>query len=544
MARLAAAALALLCAGAAHAARVPGSPYPVCTSGLNSTSTLWTYDVSSGSQDDAFTVMLLQGVLSKRQPRVYRTNTGSAYIFWLAQLESLYGVTVNTTYARDAAGLVAAFASELQGYVLIDMSDNSTNVAVAAAASMNVIPVTTANQGIATSAGLQMLYDVRGKDLAWALSTFNNTKTGFTYSKSLTVMQLASESCCMGDFSVAMGALQWWPPQDNLLAPLTLEVLGSMQKPFAMLGWGPDEYNTVTAVSLFGGGVVASNWAANLDVFANFDVPAFAQNPMPNVPIPNPPRHTVSFLMSDGDNVQFLIDGFATDPTWFGSPDRGSVPMGWTLSPSLADLSPVEMSYLYSNAASGQNGPLFRDVFVAGVSGFGYLYPDSVGSPQDLDALTALSSAYMTKADMRIVNILGHGEGYANGTVASYLAHDNIDAVVWYNYDDYAGLKGSIDFVNGKPVIGGRFMLWGQDMPPDPTGPTFKNVTGLAQALLEQARDPTSSAGYSLIPVHAWSHNVTDCRTVMDLVNAAAPGTVDFVAPDEFVRRIMAGIAH
>jgi hypothetical protein len=71
--------------------------------------------------------------------------------------------------------------------------------------------------------------------------------------------------------------------------------------------------------------------------------------------------------------------------------------MGWTLSPSLADLGPSVMSYLYSHASSGP----FRDVFVAGVSGMGYFYPD-LSSDANLATLAAQTAAYMGKADMGV----------------------------------------------------------------------------------------------------------------------------------------------
>jgi hypothetical protein len=103
-------------------------------------------------------------------------------------------------------------------------------------------------------------------------------------------------------------------------------------------------------------------------------------------------------------------------------------------------------------------------------------------------------------------------------------------------------MKGNITFVGGKPVIGGRFNLWGDGS--NPSGPTFKNVTSLVTALLAQSTDVTTSAGYSLIPLHAWSHNVTDARTVMEALEAAAPGQVEVVTPDVFVARIVANIAH
>ncbi len=33
-----------------------------------------------------------------------------------------------------------------------------------------------------------------------------------------------------------------------------------------------------------------------------------------------PETHTVCFLMSDGDNIQWMLNLFAEDNRWFGSP--------------------------------------------------------------------------------------------------------------------------------------------------------------------------------------------------------------------------------
>jgi hypothetical protein len=122
--------------------------------------------------------------------------------------------------------------------------------------------------------------------------------------------------CCMGDYAIAVGALQWW--QDDITFPLAQLVWDSMRPPFIMTGWGPDEYGTVTRVSQAGGAVVASNWASDLDVFTNFDIPAFFQKAAPPPSPPPTAVHTACLLMSDGDNVQWLLDGFATEAQWFG----------------------------------------------------------------------------------------------------------------------------------------------------------------------------------------------------------------------------------
>ena len=48
--------------------------------------------------------------------------------------------------------------------------------------------------------------------------------------------------------------------------------------------------------------------------------------------------------MSDGDNIQWLLNWFITDRRWFGSNNRGQTSIGWTISPALSELAPTVMS--------------------------------------------------------------------------------------------------------------------------------------------------------------------------------------------------------
>jgi len=63
------------------------------------------------------------------------------------------------------------------------------------------------------------------------------------------------------------------------------------------------------------------------------------------------------------------------------------------------------------------------------------------------------------------------------------------------------------------------------------------------QRLLQQPADPSSPAGYSLVDVHVWSHNVSDVVMVAAMLEAAAPGRFDIVTPDVFVQRIIDNLA-
>jgi len=343
----------------------------------------------------------------------------------------------------------------------------------------------------------------------------------------------------MADVAIAMGALTWYVPDASKgLAPL---IWRSLTPPFIALGWGPDEFHTVSAASAAGGGVVASDWAQNLDALSSYDVPSLA----PRAPVRGAPRvagtktHTAAFLMSDGDNVQWLLGGFASSAAYFGSPDRGHVPMGWTVSSSLIDLAPAALHYLYRTASDGSELP-FADCFVAGLSGASYSYVNTDYNGPGFAQKLSLSLASAAKAGLRTQNVMTDGDTLPPEVAAAYLAPTSpLDAIFHYSYADYA-LGGGISFVGEKPVIEAKFNLWGDGS----MGHNFFNVSQAAASLAAASRDPTTSAGYSLIVVHAWTHNVSDARAVMDLANALAPGGVEFVTPDVLAARVAANVVH
>lgn len=55
--------------------------------------------------------------------------------------------------------------------------------------------------------------------------------------------------------------------------------------------------------------------------------------------------------MTDGDNVQWVLDGFE-QPKWYGSSSRGEVNLGWTLSLALSELAPTVVQVRCSSACA------------------------------------------------------------------------------------------------------------------------------------------------------------------------------------------------
>lgn len=585
------------------ASRVPGAPYPLPSAGLNSTSLLYVVDQTQVDMDHALLAASLQGIVSRVSPSVYRTlGNSSIWTTWLTVLESEFGVTASWAYQNDPLTLVRKLRPDLAGFVLANLTDtNSISAALTAAGLLDAVVATPVTAPGLISSGYKLLYDLRGLNVTWVLNTLNGTAAndGAAVSATVTVLQDPTKLTCLVDWSIFARAANWYCL--DMSDALSQRIWSSVSHGNAsVFGWGYSELDCVGAGTLAGAWTHATDWAINLDVYASFDIPAFHQlprqaaasaaqrqtaerlaaigvgaravrtTPPPTFPdtmftppsSPTDKVHTVTLLMTDGDNVQWLLGDFFTDPNFWASPDRGVVPLGWTMSPALADLAPSVLASIYATAARPNSTAGLRgsDVFVGAPSGVGYAYPDAF-APSALKPFSSLTSAYMGKADIQLLNLIA--ASYTESAATELLSQPEIDALIWYEFSSYIGLNGKVTWIpvpnpNGipprslsyrahahlrephtvgpgtvqKPVIGGRFLLWDG---------TFDNATSLAQKLLAQPRDASTSAGYSLIPVHVWTNNVTSVVSLVEQLAAGAPdGSVRVVAPDDFVAALAA----
>ena len=98
----------------------------------------------------------------------------------------------------------------------------------------------------------------------------------------------------------------------------------------AVLGWGPTEGSTVDTLASHALSIHAADWAVNVATHTSFYVPQLHQPThatLSNTPrsetrsagTPHPQtssaaapsKHTVVFLMTDGDNIQWLLNTFS-----------------------------------------------------------------------------------------------------------------------------------------------------------------------------------------------------------------------------------------
>lgn len=492
--------------------RIPGSPYPYSTP----PDLLYVTSESAYSYSEKIALQSLQGVIAQNKPEILRDMYGNK------ALMTKLGIKMDNTYYSSFPGLLTHFASRLAGYILCDAKQNSTNVAFSLAGILNGVAIPADIEQTAKNAGLTLLLDVRGKDETWLFTNY-----GTQFNKHIASYQnvLDDRGLYLGDYSAFAKAIQFW--STTPISTLATNVFNTISPNGAIMGWGPGEDNTVAALSKKSLMIHAADFAPNLSTLTNIMIDNIQQKEPANAFKVVPNVHTVCFVMSDGDNIQWLLGASDDTKTW-ANPLRSKLNLGWTISPALAELAPPMYKKYVDNSPTSADG---RNYLIAAPSGRGYFNP---GIFPSLSAECNLLNQYMKKGDLHIANVIDVDNSPRN--LEPYLRQDNIDALFYYNYSDYSGLNGSISWYKDKPSIGGRYNLWlgtlGQA--------TDKTPQTLADKLNVASTNINSSAGYSLIPVIVWSRNVND---VLECIGKLGPN-VRVVAPDEFVWLIRKNIKN
>jgi len=479
--------------------RITGSPFPFSTAPdrLYLTSENYTYSQKIALQS-------LQGILAKTKPEILRDAHGHKAVV------AKEGITLDQTYYTNFPGLLTHFASRLDGYILCTAKESSVNVAMSLAGPLNAVAIPADIEETAKAAGLTMILDVRGKDESTIL---NNPLYESKFSKKIASYQncLDDRALFLGDFSAFTNAFQFWDNDAN--GALSTAAFARMNAGGAIFGYVPSEYNTVDQLSKKSLVLHPSDFSPNLSTLCN--IPTLLPNQKDPIKrfevVPN--VHTVCFVMSDGDNIQWM-SGASDDASTWADPDRVRLNLGWTVSPAFAELAPIMYKKYLQNALTTNEG---RNVLVAGPSGRGYFFPSDFPT---LANECKLLNQYMKKGDLGIVNILDVDDAAHNPN--EYLKQSNIDALFYYTYGaNYRGMNGAISWYRDKPSIGGRYTLW----------ETLSTPEYLAGLLNKASTNINTEGGYSLIPVHVWSRKVDD---VLDCIKRLGPN-VRVVAPDEFV---------
>jgi len=499
--------------------RIAGSPYPMSAR----PDTLFIADESQLSYTQTITIESLQGILAQTKPRIYMINgTGDDYYVWLKDLGANYGVHLDYSLESNFTGLLKHFKNYYNGYITFasSPSEEPVDIAFSLAGIKVAIVVFPVDQQTVDSLNIPKTADVSNETYQQFMSVYQ----GMIYKHALCFQTaLNGKAQYLPDYAI-FGRMFFY--YNDISNSTVSQIFSEMNTNSALFGWGSDELSLVTTASEKSIMVHASDFCKDLSVLSNFSAQLNQASHVTN-PSVIQNVHTVCFLMTDGDNLQWVLGNFASNQSWYASTNRGKVNLGWTISPALSELAPTVLKILYSTEGKNEGG---RDYFVAAPSGLGYMYPESYAN---LNTYTSLTASYMRKADLTIVNVIGNSNPPAIPVISlsSYLNQTQVNAVFYYPYSNYAGCNGQIAWADGKPIITARYNLW--------TG-TFENPQSLAAKLNASSTDITSPDGYSLVAVHVWTNSVGDVVNCVNLLN----NNIRVVPPDEFAALIEKNVKH
>ncbi len=149
----------------------------------------------------------------------------------------------------------------------------------------------------------------------------------------------------------------------------------------------------------------------------------------------------VTLTMSEGDNIQY--DEHRLRQIW-DDPNRGKVPINWSISPLLLDLGPAMLNYYQATQTT-------NDFLVAGPSGAGYTYPGDWPSAS-LPTYTQRTGTYMQRTGMNVIYVLNRQSNtdiaLSDAVAAQYIQDVNPLGIL-YNWESTS----SLSTPSGLPVI-------------------------------------------------------------------------------------------
>ena len=308
------------------------------------------------------------------------------------------------------------------------------------------------------------------------------------------------------------------------------------------LGWFIDEGSGVSLTTKAALPVLASDFFNNLEIWTAIQTetattessPAEVgtQHVKPHGMVLSRPTNEgqqdifVSFTISDGDNLQY--DQHRMAQLWQDKA-RGALPIGWTISPALAQAAPTLAAY-YARTASA------NDEFIAGPSGAGYMFPSNwpeaelnsflkrtgkLMQSMNIKLLEALDSDFLRDIGLGIISSIAGGDmGFTDEQVQKRY----IQALVPY------GLKGLLSGAGrrnpGWQVAAGLPIYRNLGL----VGSVGQTVDFIRDAAKSMTQRPLYLNAYVL----AWNMGPSDLKQVVEQLGAG----YTFVTPGDLLERI------
>ncbi|MDR0415151.1 MAG: T9SS type A sorting domain-containing protein [Prevotellaceae bacterium] len=402
------------------------------------------------TKDEMYLFSSLKGIVNRTQPRLFSyegDDFAEGEYTWLNSLK----VNYNTAYINNSWGLLTLYKSEVDGLIVYDPNQPHTvNLAIPMTKNRKLLIASPAllNKLTAAPYNFPIVEDLRGKFTSSQQVYQHVFDSCWQTADKRLLIGLSPENHqgSLREYAVALGAVVvWLDPKKSAESTLLNRFLETMPPGANHMGWWPDEQEGITRLSHYGLTTIASDYSTNLTFHSGMPRTINAR-PMPAKPeLKN--KIYVAFIISDGDNLQYVEH--LMRKLW-GNPDRGSVPIGWTVSPAMVDAMPGALNYYHQSATDNDN-------LISGPSGYGYTYPNNWinASHTNADALAefvAKTEEYNVKAGLRVITVWNTIVGGISANVGSIFA-DNAPTLLGVTAQNTGGAQSIYSLkLPGKPL--------------------------------------------------------------------------------------------
>lgn len=349
-------------------------------------------------------LLALQGIVNRRQPRIFLFEHGSEGKYKWPRLLNL---TIDELAAGEHLQLVAKYKDEIKGVILYnpEKSEHYYNLASTVAGLENAVPVTPVLYERLKQADILLPVVADFTSLPYTKATeiyeylYQNYWNRCTHRL---LVSLPPQRGFVRDLATASGAAIVWLDarkwQENTVLR---KFLKEMQPGKSIVtGWYAEERSGIGLATEYGLSTIPSDFYENATVYAGM------QQPVCYPEIPKMPKLEnkiyLAIYLSDGDNVQYCQH--AMSELW-DKAGRGSIPINWTISPGLVDFGPGLLNHYYRTATP-------NDFFASGPSGMGYSliydahnYVWNATSGASFTPYAQLTQQYLEKSGLRVITI-------------------------------------------------------------------------------------------------------------------------------------------
>lgn len=486
-------------------------------------------------------VIALQGLVAKEKPQIFIDFGNAANRYALNEFQSKGHKLVYNDESGNPwnfSTLVAKFRDYIadKGYILYATTEDhgQLNTATNLATINGWLPVSKELEQAVVDLGFEKRADISGDniDLNYLKNFYKENKDKFR-NDSLVHMYYYAQG--MRDFAIQQNIFVMYVDDSDYEGRLFRDsVMRELEPSSTIFGWCQYEVKFTESASRYGHHVIPSDHSFNLSILSSFDATEekFAAPCTDKVELDHD-KHYVAIVYSDGDNLQWIQNGFSEFHTWqsYGL----DIPVTWTFAPSAAELSDVDMKRTLANSENA--------TFITGPTGGGYARVTKMNS-DELEAFSDYTASVMLESGLGIMTLLDEEENDTfdrsmQKRLGYFSRYDNIKGgILQIDPDRYASGGGRVYFSDDKPFVSVGFSLW------HPSG-NASEVT--KEWLAEQAAiinakpaDIKTINGYTVINIHPWTVGPDDLAYFISQLDDG----VEILAADELLAAVEQNIPH